>query len=208
MMLAMSFTPFKIKEALKERYPLAKIPFKKIISAARKRNLEALHRAPEECKSDSLVYWTRKLQDAESRKQRAVKELEQARNMLDQLSTTIKSLPVGSEEWEKLQRMMDKVYDLRHQAYRVIDRCEHESKGVQDRLDRMLGTYEPMRIEVKHTGEATRKPITLAEMKAQLLVMLQEAGTMMGVDPNILPTLNNLEHKTTLVIPMKGDEEE
>ena len=179
-LLALSMSVDDIRRTVSPAWGIAPKSVNRYLVLARKRQQKILNRKPEELKADSLTYWSRKLQDAEQRKTRGVREMEKAiefeikaKEMLNKAGDDSEQIRLASEVLHTSSRMKE-------HARKTIQAGEIQAQAVQDRIDRLVGNYAPERIalvttEGKDVLQSAPEPLSRAGMKTQLYETMKAA---------------------------------
>jgi len=156
---------------------------RKLIQIAKKHNLEHLARNPAECKADSLKFWSTKLQEAETRRQRGYREIEKGNQIVASVQPRIDSAH-DPEVIHALTKLLDRGIEIADHGRRMVTSGEYSAERVQDRIDRLLGNYAPERIALTTAdGEDVlhkAPPMTPDQARTALFTMLTEAAALLS----------------------------
>lgn len=152
----------------------------KYVAIARKQNKAMLGRSAEEWKSDSLSFWTRKLQEANTRKQRAMQDYGTAQQIVKEIDGRLNAATKkeNASLVLALANMMKEANKRIDNARRVIHATDVQVEMIADRIDRLVGNNSPTRLALTDAEgnsliQHVREPITQAEREIQLASLLK-----------------------------------
>lgn len=183
MLMTLSMSTGDIERHLTEKWQVSRRYVRIFMSMARKMQQEILQRKPEECFSDSLSYWSQKLQQAFSRYRQGIQDLSAARQAANTADAAMKkALELGDAKLIiSCQKHLSSCERRIGQARLLIHGASNAADSYQDRIDRLCGNLAPERIAlVTAAGQDVlpaamlREPLNNADAKLALVLAMRQ----------------------------------
>lgn len=195
-MLRMNMSDGDIKRALSKEWGIAKHNVLTFIRLARKRNASMLDPGEDQHLATSLAHWSRKQQEAEHTIQIERNSQEKARKSIDLAEAEIDNIGlsgIGLERLEVLELRKKNAIKIMDHARRAIFSMSMFSKECQDRIDRLLGNYAPMKIaRTKADGsDIDAGKLSAEEVVREMSKLGMQPLRLTHEEPSLLPPLGS-----------------
>lgn len=146
---------------------------------ARARNREAIGRTADESLADSLGYWSGKQKEALQTIQRCKTDIEYHRTRIKSCEEIIDDPTALAERVDIAMEQQKRSVALMDDARRSIYTAERTSMECQDRIDRLLGNFAPVKVantdsKGKDVPAHAAQPATVKEASERVAGLLEQ----------------------------------
>lgn len=161
----------------------------KYIALARKRNKQAIQRTEDEALSDSLGLWASKQRDAMQAVGKARQNIEYHTQRIRECEEIIDNPDSGKEKVEIALIQQTRSVQQMDDARRTIYSGERTVMECQDRIDRLLGNFAPVKVAKTDTKgrdipAESPQPATHNEAKSKVEGILETLKSRIGNEGN------------------------
>lgn len=151
----------------------------KYIALARKRNRESIGRTADEALADSISYWSDKQREALQTIQRCNEDIVYHRDRIKNCEVTIDDPASLKERVEISRELLLRSVQLMDDARRTKYTSEKTSMECQDRIDRLLGNFAPVKVantdsKGKDVPAQAIQPATVQEATNRVTGLLEQ----------------------------------
>lgn len=172
--LTHSSNPHDIINYFANRWGIGTLQTRKYLKTAKAMNRQILDLTPAEAKADSVSFWSLESQRLAKDRVKADSLLDEAGKLLNQAREAIsKGIELGDSEYiEKSRATAQRARELMAASRSIKNAAIDRGHTVRDRLDRILGTLAPIKMDVAVTGNVDvtvrQEPITFEEIIKKL----------------------------------------
>lgn len=161
----------------------------KYIALARKRNREAIGRTADESLADSISYWSDKQREALQTIQRCNNDIEYHRERIKNCESIIDDPTALPERVDIALEQQKRSVQLMDDARRTKFTAERTSMECQDRIDRLLGNFAPVKVantdsKGKDVPAQSTQPATVKAATERVAGLLEQLKARNGGEAN------------------------
>ncbi|MFH5805603.1 hypothetical protein [Alienimonas sp. DA493] len=176
-LMSLDYSDGELRRMLSAKWGCSRVTVGKYLTRARGRNRELVGKSPEDCRSDSLLYW--RALKAESMQARAEgrKEFKAATEEIERAQATLDDPTSPDEQTETAMARLKLASRRQEKAGAKIGACERNAADYQDRIDKLLGNHAPLKVsETTPDGKAVSRRAEPSDPEKELRRLLESAG--------------------------------